>query len=179
MRGLLGQLGYTLWALWNPQALRPTYTARNLSELVVPSSTKIIILDKDNTFAKPHEITVWPALRKYWDTLVKKNKVAVLSNTSGDLAADPEEKLADELEKSLQVPVIRHQTKKPVCYRELRKNLAQKGIDPQHVLVVGDRLVTDVLLANLLGAPSVWIRPGIHPNWMNKLENFIFDVFTS
>lgn len=178
MRGLLGQVACSLWALWNPSSLRPTYIVPSLSELVIPPSAKLVILDKDNTFAKPHEVVVWPSLKKYWDLLVANHNAAVLSNTSGDSAADPQGKLALELENSLHVPVIRHRSKKPACHLEIREKIIRQGIDPKNVLIVGDRLLTDVLLANLIGSQSAWIRPGIHPGWINKIECLLYDIFT-
>lgn len=32
---------------------------------------------------------------------------------------------------------------------------------PEHVAVVGDRLSTDVMMANLMGGYGVWVRDGV------------------
>lgn len=171
---LIAQIRYTLWATVNRETLRPSLTANSFADLKVPDGTKVVVLDKDNCFAKPHQLEVWPAFRPRWDALVKDYKVYVLSNTAGDFEHDPDGKLADELEKTLQVPVIRHKEKKPMCYQALKDQFASEGVKPNEVYVVGDRLVTDVLLANLMGAKSCWIRPGAHPKWLNKLEMFLY-----
>ena len=35
---------------------------------------------------------------------------------------------------------------------------------PAQVAVVGDRLFTDVIMANMMGAWSVWVREGVVPD---------------
>lgn len=37
---------------------------------------------------------------------------------------------------------------------------AKMDVSPRQVVVIGDRLFTDVLLANNMGAYSIWIRIG-------------------
>ena len=32
---------------------------------------------------------------------------------------------------------------------------------PTHIAVVGDRLLTDVMMANMMGSWSVWVRDGV------------------
>lgn len=34
---------------------------------------------------------------------------------------------------------------------------------PEHVAVVGDRLTTDVMMANLAGSYAVWVKDGVVP----------------
>ena len=34
---------------------------------------------------------------------------------------------------------------------------------PEHVAVVGDRLTTDVMMANLMGSYAVWVKDGVVP----------------
>lgn len=35
---------------------------------------------------------------------------------------------------------------------------------PSQIAIVGDRLFTDTLLANIMGARSIWIRTGVVPD---------------
>jgi len=168
------QIGYSLWACsWRRDLLRPTFSIGSFSELVVPDGVRYVVLDKDNCFAKPHTTEVWPAFEKTWQQLLAANnqkyEVLVLSNTAGDAANDPTGELALALEKSVGVRVLRHRQKKPMCFEEVR---ALSPHRPNEILVVGDRLLTDVLLANLAGAQSAWIRPGVHPSALNKLEMY-------
>ena len=32
---------------------------------------------------------------------------------------------------------------------------------PSHIAVVGDRLFTDVMMANMMGSWSIWVRDGV------------------
>jgi len=32
---------------------------------------------------------------------------------------------------------------------------------PEHVAIVGDRLTTDVMMANLMGSWAVWVKDGV------------------
>ena len=60
--------------------------------------------------------------------------------------------------------VWRHGTKKPGCGGEILEYLSQpsRGLitRPDQVVVVGDRLCTDVLMAGMMGSWSVWVRDG-------------------
>ena len=38
-----------------------------------------------------------------------------------------------------------------------------RGIRPDQIAVVGDRLLTDMCLANQMGAWGVWVRDGVVP----------------
>jgi len=62
------------------------------------------------------------------------------------------------------VRVWRHGTKKPGCGGEILEYLSQpsRGLvtRPDQVVVVGDRLCTDVLMAGMMGSWSVWVRDG-------------------
>lgn len=47
---------------------------------------------------------------------------------------------------------------------------------PEQVVVVGDRLLTDVMMGNMMGAWSVWIRDGVEPpGFMARLETRLAD----
>lgn len=173
---LANQVYYTSWAcLCRRDLLRPTYIIDNFNELKIPGNTKLVVLDKDNCFAKPHALEVLPDFQKRWDELLALDKkqydVVVLSNTAGDTAADGDGKLMKKLEQNIGAEVIRHNEKKPMCFNELR---SMYRYEPQDILIVGDRLATDVLLANLMGAQSVWIRPGLHPSIFNRIEMYLY-----
>lgn len=174
MLNLCNQIGYAAWSgLFRRDLLRPTFTIENFNGLRIPSDIKFVILDKDNCFAKPNTTYVWPPFQKRWQKLLAPNdrqyEVCVLSNTAGDASADPSGELARSLEGQVGVRVLRHKRKKPMCYEDLSRGLPCK---PEQVLVVGDRLVTDVLMANLMGAKSVYIRPGSHPSRLNYWETY-------
>jgi phosphatidylglycerophosphatase GEP4 len=94
-------------------------------------------------------------------------KLLVVSNTAGSTSWDKDLKQAAEVEKSTGVFVLPHSIKKPGCGAEIMayfKKYPETGVtDPSHIAVVGDRLTTDVMLANMMGAWGFWIKDGVVP----------------
>lgn len=91
----------------------------------------------------------------------------VVSNTAGALSWDKNLKLAAEVEKNTGVTVLPHSAKKPGCGDEIMeyfKKHPETGVtDPAHIAVVGDRLTTDMMLANMMGGWGFWIKQGVIP----------------
>lgn len=165
----------------------PNIVVPTFNEIPVPippishesAPIKVVILDKDNCFAKPHASVVWPAYMAKMQRLkqVYGDNLLILSNTAGS-SDDPTKALASALEKSTGIKVLHHETKKPGCYTEVVDNLRKQGIinDAKEIAVVGDRLMTDVVMANFMGAQSVWIKDGVVPNpsVFCHLEKFMY-----
>jgi len=88
----------------------------------------------------------------------------IVSNSAGT-NDDPEHASAKLLEKNTGIPVLRHSTKKPGCGHEILsyfRQLPETGVtESNHIAVVGDRLFTDVMMANLMGSWSVWVKDGV------------------
>lgn len=63
--------------------------------------------------------------------------------------------------------VLPHSVKKPGCGDEIMayfKKYPETGVtDPSHVAVVGDRLTTDMMLANMMGGWGIWVKDGVVP----------------
>lgn len=63
--------------------------------------------------------------------------------------------------------MLPHGTKKPGCGPEIMLYFLshpETGVThPSQIAVVGDRLTTDVMLANLMGSYAVWVKDGILP----------------
>lgn len=63
--------------------------------------------------------------------------------------------------------VLSHQTKKPGCGSEIMeyfRSHPETGVSsPSQVAVVGDRLFTDMMLANSMGSYGLWIKDGVVP----------------
>ena len=103
----------------------------------------------------------------------------IVSNSAGTLS-DPTGADADLLEKATGVKVLRHNTKvmavsarlvsllsafqKPGCSPEIMayfRSQTDSGVtSPSQVAIVGDRLFTDVMMANMMGSYGFWIREG-------------------
>lgn len=88
----------------------------------------------------------------------------IVSNSAGT-ADDPGGKEATLLEAATGVKVLRHSTKKPGCgaqVLEYFRNAPDVSVtSPSQVAIVGDRLFTDVMMANMIGSWGVWVKDGV------------------
>ncbi len=91
--------------------------------------------------------------------------VLIVSNTAGTASNDPSGSHASLLSSNTQVPVLRHSTKKPGCGAEImtyfRAQEGLKDLKEGEVAIVGDRLMTDMMMANMMGSWGVWVRDGV------------------
>lgn len=87
-----------------------------------------------------------------------------MSNSAGT-NDDVDGKEANVLEAATGVKVLRHSTKKPGCGPQIMDyfhNAPDSNVtSPSQVAVVGDRLFTDVMMANMIGSWSIWVKDGI------------------
>lgn len=94
-------------------------------------------------------------------------RLLVVSNTAGATSYDRQGKLAAEVEKSTGVYVLSHAVKKPGCGDEILSYFRQHpetGVTgPHQIAIVGDRLATDMMLANMMGSWGVWVKDGVVP----------------
>lgn len=108
--------------------------------------------------------------KEHFETLKKAypgRRLLIVSNTAGALSYDSKRVLASELEQITGVTVLSHQTKKPGCGPEIMeyfRNHPETGVtSPSQVAVVGDRLSTDIMLANTMGSYGIWVKSGVVP----------------
>jgi phosphatidylglycerophosphatase GEP4 len=91
----------------------------------------------------------------------------IVSNTAGASSVDHSGRFASEVEFSTGVHVLPHSTKKPGCGAEIMeyfRKYPETGVTrPDQVAVIGDRLSTDVMMANLMGSFAVWVKDGVVP----------------
>ncbi len=179
--------------LANPTLCLPHYTVSTFDQLPIPLSSafnkhdtekgpdiRAVVLDKDNCFAVPKQNTVCPAYSAKFDELRKAypgSRLLIVSNSAGT-SSDKGYQEADLLERNTGVKVLRHATKKPGCHAEIMshfRNAPETGVTvPSQVAIVGDRLFTDVLMANMMGSHSVWIKDGVVPDHGLVCENALF-----
>ncbi|KAF2398562.1 HAD-superfamily phosphatase [Trichodelitschia bisporula] len=170
----------TLRLLHQPSLILPHLTIPTFAHLPIPltippspdqkpTTIRAIILDKDNCFAAPHSLSIHPSCQSTFSRLKATYPSAALlivSNTAGT-SSDPASAQALALERETGVKVLRHGTKKPGCgpavLAYLRAHPELRITSPDQIAVVGDRLLTDVMLANMMGAQSVWVRDGVTP----------------
>jgi phosphatidylglycerophosphatase GEP4 len=159
-----------------PQVTVPTFNHLPIP-LTVPGSKatetggpdiRAVVIDKDNCFALPHSNTIYPGYRDKFAELRKAypgSKLLIVSNTAGTTTGDPDESQAKLLEQNTGVKVLRHGTKKPGCHEEIMHYLKSqpdsKVTKPSQVAIVGDRLLTDVMMANMMGSYAFWVKDGV------------------
>ena len=164
----------------NPTLCLPHHTVSSFDKIPVPLSEaftsakgekkpdiRAVVLDKDNCFAVPHANEIYPAYHSRFDELRKAypgSRLLIVSNTAGT-GADPGHKEADLLERNTGVKVLHHATKKPGCHAEIMDYFRNKPdsmvTKPEQVAIVGDRLFTDVMMANMMGAYGLWVKDGV------------------
>ena len=147
-----------------PGLLVPHVAVRNVDELnydaLRAAGVASIIFDKDNTLTAPYvdtaHVDVSDAITRAKDAFGEDNCI-VLSNSAGSGDDAPEYNAAKACEAALGLRVARHpDEQKPQCLAGVVDSL---GKDAGTVAVVGDRLSTDILAANEIGALSVHTRP--------------------
>jgi phosphatidylglycerophosphatase GEP4 len=91
----------------------------------------------------------------------------IVSNTAGATSWDRDGRLATEVTKATGIEVLTHSVKKPGCGNEImayfRRHPETGVTGPHHIAVVGDRLTTDMMLANMMGSWGIWVRDGVVP----------------
>ncbi|KAI6848832.1 HAD-superfamily phosphatase [Hortaea werneckii] len=166
--------------LANPALCLPQHTVATFDQLPIPLSLafaskkgekpadiRAVILDKDNCFSVPKQNVIYPAYQSKFDELKRAypgSRLLIVSNSSGT-GSDPGHKEAELLERNTGIQVLRHSTKKPGCHGEIMdffRSQPETGVTKEsQVAVVGDRLFTDVMMANMMGSHGIWIKDGV------------------
>ncbi|KAJ1648529.1 hypothetical protein J3B02_000124 [Coemansia erecta] len=160
---------------FNPAGIRSALTLLRRPYLLVPHMAvsdiraipfdqlhqhgiKYMVFDKDNCLTAPYADHIHADFQAAW-SLCKQTfspqNLLIVSNSAGT-PDDINNKAAMDVERALGVQVLRHRDKKPACGNEILAHLGTE--DPGQVAVVGDRLATDVVLANLNSMYSIWTR---------------------
>lgn len=167
--------------VWNPQLCLPNMVVSSFDRIpLLPGEIKALVLDKDNCFAKAHDDKVWPEYEKRFNELKSQYHVLVVSNSAGT-NDDVNHAQAKVLESRIGVDVLRHSTKKPGCYGEILEYFKGKDVKgPENIAVIGDRLFTDVLMANTMGSYSVWVTDGVKrsESVICQLERMLYSYLT-
>ncbi|KAI9332431.1 mitochondrial PGP phosphatase-domain-containing protein [Zopfochytrium polystomum] len=158
---LQGVLALTTRVLWQPSLAIPKQIVPDMRAIdyraLRRSGHSVIVFDKDNTLTAPYSNTLHPPFREAWAECRSEfgPNVWILSNSAGT-PDDKDFAQAKSVEESLGVRVLRHQIKKPGGSEELLQQLI--GISPSEIVVVGDRVLTDVVYGNLMGAYTILAR---------------------
>lgn len=150
-----------------PYPLRNAFAGQGEKKL---PQIKAVVLDKDDCFAYPETNVVHPPYTERFRQLQEEfpgKSLVIVSNTAGATSHDRDGRLARELESATGVTVISHGVKKPGCKGEIMAHFQKHpevGVThPSQVVIIGDRLMTDMMLANMMGSRGIWIRNGVAP----------------
>ncbi|KAL9059999.1 MAG: hypothetical protein Q9162_000849 [Coniocarpon cinnabarinum] len=143
-----------------------------------PPDIRAIVLDKDNCIAIPDQNVVHSTCKERLGDMINafsRSQILIVSNSSGLNAKDHDGSKAADLERATGLPVLRHAQPKPACGPEILSHFGRTVTDPRQVVVIGDRLFTDVALASSMGSRSIWVRRGVVPDSgpVTRLEHWL------
>ncbi|ODV87143.1 hypothetical protein CANARDRAFT_5699 [[Candida] arabinofermentans NRRL YB-2248] len=174
--------------LFKPELCLPHLNVPSFNQIPIPvviqsipnDKIKAIVLDKDNCFAKDHDDKVWFEYEKQWESLkaaYPNAQLLIVSNSAGT-NDDDQHKQAKILEERTGVCVLRHSTKKPGCHDEIMQYFIDNKIcsKPNEVAMVGDRLFTDIFMANIMGCYGIWLSTGVEKSdsLICRIERFVY-----
>lgn len=141
-----------------PSALMPDRYAESPRDIdldgLARDGYRGVILDLDQTLTPYHENTVDTGLREWYDEVVERFDVCVLSNHAGLDA--PERGAA--LEDDMGVPVARFEQKKPSRHAFFTA-LGEIDAAVDETVVIGDLPFTDIVGANRYGFDTIQVTP--------------------
>lgn len=172
-------------AVWRrPSLMLPHVQVATLADLDWPALYQTVgphaavILDKDNTLTVPYQSTIHPTVQDSVDEAVRifgQHRVAILSNSAGTATDDSDDAQAAAVEAATGLSVVRHADKKPsrACLDQVLEHLhtnshnshsngdgdscISRPLEASDLIVVGDRLWTDVVFGNLHGCLTVHV----------------------
>lgn len=114
--------------------------------------------DKDNTLTLPDSLDIVdPFLKILQDSREKFEKVSIISNGPGNLSKDKNYIQSNLLKSKYGIDVIRHSKPKPFCTMEFLEYFS--SFKKEEIVLIGDRLFTDILMANRMGIKSIFVYP--------------------
>ncbi|WOK91846.1 hypothetical protein Cni_G00537 [Canna indica] len=120
-----------------------------------------VIFDKDNTLTAPYSLALWPSLSsslRQCRSAFPPIGIAVFSNSAGLKQYDPDGAEAEALEEAIGgIHVIRHEVKKPAGTAEDIERYF--SCPASHLIMVGDRIFTDVVYGNRHGFLTILTEP--------------------
>lgn len=150
----------------------PDLIISNISELPVQAlrnrGFKCLVFDKDNTLTAPYVNSLHPPFTGVWNQCLEvfgRDGIVVVSNSAGG----PDDKgggLARKVQEELGVRVLQSRRKKPEGAEEILQHF-NRGLGKREegdmvvgsqIVVVGDRVFTDVVYAHTIGAHAVLCR---------------------
>ncbi len=133
--------------------LKPTFYFKKVTDIhcsfLEKIGIKMVLLDIDNTLAVPDSMEVFSGVLEWIGQMKSKNfQLMLVSNN--------QEERVNLFSKYVGIPGI-FWAKKPLPFK-VKKIVNCK---PSEVIMIGDQILTDILLANLIGMRSVLLDPQV------------------
>ncbi|KAK0212444.1 mitochondrial PGP phosphatase-domain-containing protein [Desarmillaria ectypa] len=159
-----------LQLFWYPRVIVPSLIVKGahtyIRQLDFPALRRAgyrgAVFDKDNCLTLPHKDELVPELKTAWQECREtfgEGNVIVVSNSAGT-HLDAGGIQAESVSYHLNVPVLIHTTMKPSysCIAAIRKYYSSlpSPVEDKELIIVGDRLFTDVVLANRIRSWKGW-----------------------
>ncbi|KAK7057647.1 mitochondrial PGP phosphatase-domain-containing protein [Favolaschia claudopus] len=146
--------------LFNPRIILPNLVVKDIRHLdfhaLKEAGYRGAVFDKDNCLTLPHKDELVDGLQDAWNECREtfgEGNVLIVSNSAGS-KSDTGGIQAESVRRSLQAPVLFHPTPKPgySCIKAIKRYFAslRAPVRPEQLIIVGDRVFTDVVLANRL-----------------------------
>ncbi|KAJ7350636.1 mitochondrial PGP phosphatase-domain-containing protein [Mycena albidolilacea] len=146
--------------VFNPRIILPNLVVKDIRHLDFRALKEAgycgAVFDKDNCLTLPHKDELVPELRDAWDECRQtfgEGNVLIVSNSAG-CNSDTGGIQAESVKRRLQAPVLFHSTPKPgyACIKAIQRYFSslRTPVRPEQLIIVGDRVFTDVVLANRL-----------------------------
>ncbi|KAF9047501.1 mitochondrial PGP phosphatase-domain-containing protein [Panaeolus papilionaceus] len=144
--------------LLHPRLVIPTLIVKDIRQIdfgaLKRAGYRGAVFDKDNCLTIPHDDRLVPELQEAWkgcrETFGEHN-VLIVSNSAGTYL-DAGGLQSESVSYHLSVPVLQHKAFKPAysCISAIRKYFTTlpDPIKDNELIIVGDRIFTDVVIAN-------------------------------
>ena len=151
--------------LFNRRAFIPHVRAHSVADIdyrkLHAAGIRYVIFDKDNTLTEPYSHAyfnerVRHAILEECKGAFGIKNIAMLSNSVGS-KDDKGNHEARAVEKSMEIAVIRHALKKPAVHDDIMHHFNAREEDK--IAIVGDRILSDVVLGNSLGMFTIYVDP--------------------
>ncbi|KAL4079136.1 HAD phosphatase, partial [Scleroderma citrinum] len=151
--------------LWNPRVVLPHVVVADIRQLDFLALRKAgyrgAVFDKDNCLTIPYKDSLVPELQGAWKECREafgEGNVLIVSNSAGT-RDDPGGIQAESVSYYLSAPVLQHNSLKPAyaCISGIRPYFSslRNPIKDDELVVVGDRIFTDVVMANRMRRRAV------------------------
>ncbi|KAM9992274.1 hypothetical protein ACTFIY_009731 [Dictyostelium cf. discoideum] len=120
---------------------------------------KGVLFDKDNTLTEPYKNEIYNPYKESLNKCLEifgNDNVVIISNSAGSSDDAPNFEKANQIEKSLGIKVLKHNTKKPDGIDSVKNHFKT---DPKNLIMIGDRYLTDILFGNLYGMLTIYTHP--------------------